>query len=60
MMQNYLYSEILIDINTMSCTVLVNSNKIELTRHTSCYLVLDLFCVKSMGDVTKKQANLGK
>ena len=44
----------------MLCTIKVNINKIELTRHTSCYLVLDLFCVKSMGDVTKKQANLGK
>ena len=37
---------ILNDINTMLCPVKNNSNKIELTVHTSCYWVLDLLCVK--------------
>ena len=34
------------DINTMLCPFKDNSNKIELTVHTSCYCVLDLLCVK--------------
>ena len=46
----YLYNELLMnilhDINTVSCTIKVNSNTIELTMHTSCYCVLDLLCVK--------------
>ena len=32
-------------INTMLCSIKVNSIKIELTVHISCYCVLDLLCV---------------
>ena len=33
------------DINTMLCPIIINSNTIELTVHTSWYCVLDLLCV---------------
>ena len=33
------------DINTMLCPIIVNSNTIKLTVHTSCYWDLDLLCV---------------
>ena len=32
-------------INTMLCPIVINSNTIELTVHTTCYCVLDLLCV---------------
>ena len=32
----------------MVCPIKSNSNKIELTMHTSCYWVLDLLCVISL------------
>ena len=32
-------------INTLSCSINVNSSTIELTVHTSCYYMLDLLCV---------------
>ena len=31
----------------MSCPIKVDSNTIEFTMHTSCYLVLDLLCVNN-------------
>ena len=43
--------KILNEINTMSCPIEINSNTIELTMHTFCYLVLDLLCV-----ITKAEA----
>ena len=32
-------------IHVVLCPIKVNSNTIELGLHTSCYCVLDLFCV---------------
>ena len=43
-------SEILNDINTMSCPMKVNSNTIELTVHTPCYCILDYSVLPLMGD----------
>ena len=37
-------SDVYFDINSKSCSMKGNSNTIELTVHTSCYCVLDLFC----------------
>ena len=36
----------------MSCPFKVNSSTIELTVHTSSYCILDLLCVKILGNST--------
>ena len=42
----------------MSCPIKVNSNTIELTVRTSCYCILDLFCVTALMCHTQ-QTNYG-